>query len=474
MNGPSHIAVASALATAAVLCAARPAAANSRYPAANQILAPQTFRADPNLVLTRTTFGVLVSQDTGGTWRWLCESALGVPAVSVEDPWLGLTAGDALVVGLYEGLEVSTDNGCNFGCIGGPLAGQPIVDIVVRPDAPHVVLALKSSYVFGDGGSDAGPTLDTEVFESTDDGATWAPVGSPLDPTLVVTTIEVAASDPGRLYVSATRGFGATRTAWLLVSTDAGATWTERPVPLDPATEVSVYIGGVDPLVADRVYLRSSGQSATRLFVTSDAGQSFSTPLTLVGPMLGFALSPDGSKVYAGGQEDGLHVGTTGDAGLAFRQTSSIPIQCLASAGSTLWACSDDQPGRFVVGVSDDDGATFTAKLHSTGLSGPVACRAAAQGSPLACGADANASQCGGETFAAICSTLGGCLGDGGDAAAVDPKDASSTEAVVVPTAGSACRCSLPGGDTGTGGEVAVTSGMVAAFASRRRRRRRD
>jgi hypothetical protein len=317
--------------------------------------------------------------------------------------------------------------------------------------------------------------LDTEVFQSTDDGMNWAALGSPLDPTLVVTTIEVAASDPDRLYVSATRGFGSSRTAWLLVSTDSGTTWAERPVPLDPATEVSAYIGAVDPVVADRVYLRSIGQSSSRLFVTSDAGQSFTTPLTLVGPMLGFALSPDGSKIYAGGQEDGLYVGTGGDAGLAFRQTSTIPIQCLATAGSMLWACSDDQPGRFVAGVSADDGASFTTKLHMTGLSGPVACSASVQGSVLACGVDANASQCGGATFVSICSTLGGCLGDGGDAGAVEPVDATSAQAVVVPTAGSpACRCSLPGGDTGTGGDASMASGILAVFASWRRRRRRD
>ena len=37
-------------------------------------------------------------------------------------------------------------------------------------------------------------------------------------------------------------------------------------------------------------------------------------------------------------------------------------VQCLATRGDELWTCSAEVSG-FVLGVSTDDGATFTAKL---------------------------------------------------------------------------------------------------------------
>jgi hypothetical protein len=401
-------------ATAAVIAAvaalgAGTARANGRIPAANRIVLSPT---NPNLVITRATYGILPSDDQGRTWTFLCEDALGLPQMATEDPALGLTAQNALLAGLQmpAGLEVSRDNGCNWSCAAGSLANESIVDIAVRPDAPHTVVALTNTPL----PADAGGGTYSQVFRSTDDGASWAPIGAPLDPGVIATTLDVAPSDPHRLYVSATRGFGPARTASLFASIDDGATWTEWPAPLDPATETSIYIGAVDPSDADRVYLRTNG--ASRLFVTvpSDAGLSFQTVLTLTGDMLGFALSPDGSKIYAGSEIDGLFVGDR--SSMTFLHQSSvvlgteggardIHVQCLAARAGELWACSDE-PSGFIVGVSTDDGATFSPKLHLDGVVAPIACTS---GTPisLACSASANGSQCNGAPFANLCAAVG-------------------------------------------------------------------
>src|SRR5258708_262798 len=116
--------------------AAPPAAANGRFPAANQIVFSPT---DPNRVVARTTYAILPSHDGGRTWSYLCEEALGLPQTAYQDPELGLTAGNALVAGLSmptAGLEVSTNLGCDWSCVAGPLASQSIADLVVRPDTP--------------------------------------------------------------------------------------------------------------------------------------------------------------------------------------------------------------------------------------------------------------------------------------------------------------------------------------------------
>src|SRR5258708_2461725 len=228
-----------------------PARGNGRFPASNQIVFSPV---DEKTMVGRTTFGFLPSTDDGATWRWVCEDVLALPADMVSDPELALTAGGALVAGIPEpyglGVSSSHDLGCNWGCAGA-LGDRPVADIVLRPSSPRAVLALIQGTI-GDGG--ASPT---QVFESTDDGTSWAPLGAPIDtsdPALFVWSIDVARSDPSRIYVSATRGGGPTRTASLFESTDDARTWTEHPLSAFDAThEEAIYIGGVDPTDPDRV-----------------------------------------------------------------------------------------------------------------------------------------------------------------------------------------------------------------------------
>jgi hypothetical protein len=246
------------------------------------------------------------------------------------------------------------------------------------------------------------------------------------------------------------------------VSTDSGGSWVERPTPFSPTTEAAVYVAAVDPANADRVYVRSDGQS--RLLVTSDAGRSYTVALAFTGQMLGFALSSDGATVYAGGPQDGIFAGSS--TGLAFRKTSTLQVQCLGAQGVELWACSS-APGEFVAGVSADDGAHFATKLEWSGLEGPLACPSAA----------ATAAQCGGQAFQQLCQTLQGCVSllaeddggivEGGAPVLVD----SGVAPVVVPVVkSSSCGCSAAGsGRGGFGLVVAVCLAMAAAVRRHRR-----
>jgi hypothetical protein len=443
------------------------AAANGRFPASNQLLfAP----GDPSLVVLRTTFGILISHDNAATWSWLCEDALGLPPTSGADPALGLTGGKALVGGIYRGLEVSPDVGCTWTFAGGPLSGVLVSDLAVRPNAPHTVVAVESNYA-DNAGADGGAGYTNQVFESTDDGATWSPLGVPIDPSVFLTTIDVAASDPQRLYVSGFRNattMGAANAASLFVSIDAGAHWIERPLPT-LVDETSAYIAAVDPSDADLVYVRTEGNalasSQSRLFVTSNAGQSFDVALafeqkdagvTATDQILGFALSPDGSKVYAG-SPTGLYVATRAslaDAAGSFTKMASIHVQCLATRGSELWACSDEVSG-FVAGVSNDDGMTFTPKLHLDGVA-----------SALSCAADATAAQCSGAEFQQLCAMLGGCANAGG----ADAGDGGAPPPV--PPSRSSGGCSLLDGGGAPWTLCAGAAAVLLAAAARRRRRR--
>jgi hypothetical protein len=447
---------------APLLLAASIASANGRFPASNQLLfAP----SDSGFVVLRTTFGVLLSHDSGATWSWLCEDALGLPPRATVDPSFGVSADDTLVAAFYEGLEVSRDRGCNWAFVGGMLAGQGVADVAVRPGAPHTIVAVESAYV-RDGGIDGGTLYANQVYDSTDDGATWSPLGAPIDATVLLTTIDVAASDPHRLYVAGFRApatAGGPNVASLFVSLDDGAHWTERALP-PLVDELAAFIAAVDPADADRVYLRTAGPmkppSQSRLMVTSDAGQSFAIPLafaTASGQLLGFALSPDGSKVYAGSPQDGLYVGARADvdASSPFHKMSSIHVQCLATRGAELWACSDEASG-FIAGVSSDEGATFAARLHLNGIEAPVACAP-----------DASASRCSCDAFQQLCASLGGCATSD---ACGGPSDASPLggEPLLTPPSASGSGCSVHG----RGGAAGLAAAAVAAFAAAARRRR--
>ena len=474
---------------------ASPAAAEARFPSVNRIVFSP---GDPNVVVARASFGILPSHDNGASWSYLCDAALGLTFEdSYYDPAIGLTAGNALVVGQpgepTQGLEVSPDVGCSWNCVGGPLAGQFIADSVVRPDQPHVVLVLTRTY----SASDAAISVFSQIFQSIDDGAHWAALGNPIDPSIVVQTIDVSRADASgndSIYVSGTRGYGSATTASLLSSTDEGGTWTEHPLQgFDPTTENSIAIGGIDPADPRRVYVRTravvtGGQS--RLFMTTDGGASFTTQATFPipepqsgpingvnGEILAFALSPDGSKIYAGTTGDGLFVASRAD--MVFKKTSATPVWCLATRGQELWVCSDEAGTSalgtpFVIGETTDDGAHFTSKLPAiTALCGPLSCPAETRTS-LACNATVSGGQCQ-SAFDQLCQSLDdvnttcGCASDAGlvaDAAGV-PSDAGS---VKPPSSSSSCGCSVTSAD-GTGA-LAAASALAALALGRRRNRR--
>jgi hypothetical protein len=486
-------------ATAAVLLASVAAWGQSRFPAANRVVFGPS---NPNFVVVRTSFGILPSTDDGLTWGLVCNQAAGLQPTNWFDPALAVSADDSLLVGTANGgtngLSVSSDVGCNWDCVGNGLANQNVVDLADRPDTPSSAVALAVTWIPTDSGaSDAAST----VFGTTDNGKTWTQLGGPLDPAIEPTTIGVARSDPNRLYVAATRGAAATRSASLFVSVNGGTTWVEEPIPaFDPGTEQAIFIAGVDATDGDRVYLRSSSLvtgGRVRLYArdapTAGAGPTFSMASGLpdqggfdvpameeydpAGELLAFAISSDGSKLYAGTVSDGLWVASSSD--LAFTQkNTNVDVRCLATRGAELWACADEVNG-FVVGSSVDDGATFAKRMqHTTSIAGPVACQANPSG-PLGCGATANAAACA-AAYANLCGVddfTHSCGGpgvsdDGGSDGGTSDGGVSGDASLgghEEPSVPASCRCSLVGGGAKRGPEAALA---LAALAMMRRRGR--
>ncbi len=447
------------------------ARANGRVPAAHELVISPT---NPGFYVIEATFGLLVSSDTGESFGWVCEPAIGYPATTNWDPRIGITS-TSVLAGIPGGVSVSADQGCSWQLT---LKGT-IIDVVVRKDDPHSALALASTY---SGLTDAGDNaFSTQVFATHDDGATWAQQGVTIEPDVQVETIEIAPSDPNRIYIGGARTLlgadgSVNRIGVVLASTDGGATYAETTIAfqLPQEFESGAFVSAIDPNDPERVYVRIS-QSATsvdRLIVSDDGAATFRTVYQAQGALPGFALSSDGSKVFVGDSVAGVLLASAPpvDSGASFSFAPRSPgiVGCLTWSAGKLYACAG-QPQNPVLkelGVSTDDGLTFTPVFRFGCVSGP-----------LACASGTLASTCSAE-LGALQAATGSCSDGGGSVDAGEADGSLSDEdAGVAGDAGAtssrprspSCGCQAGEAAGEVGGLSAIA--LLVALGVRRRQR---
>ena len=115
-----------------------------------------------------------------------------------------------------------------------------------------------------------GGVQEAAILSSPDHGKTWNRVDLPAH---VNTLWRVKVVAPDRVYVLAT---SAERGAFFLTSTDGGATWTERPSPVDARAIVCdspdvCWIAGNDPTAALKVFATTDGGATWTLEHTEPA-----------------------------------------------------------------------------------------------------------------------------------------------------------------------------------------------------------
>jgi hypothetical protein len=351
---------------ALIVAAAATSRANGRYPQASQIAVDPS---DATHWVARATFGVLETRDAGQSWSWICEDAIGYG--SNEDPPIAVTADGSTLVAFSGGLRATHDGGCTWGATRNFGFG---IDLTLNPANPHQALALARVT-----SSDAGAFVS--LVRTNDDGATFAAVGQPIAGDFVGQTVELGPSADGRVYASGNvqaKGDAGQYVAKPAIerSDDGGQTWT-RLLPYLPFA-YSIFIGAVDRANPDVLYARTLGTMNGQLLVSRDAGATFAAILSVPGDLLGFALSPDGTTIAAGGPDAGIYVASTSD--LVFTKTrSDVASYCLTWAGSRLLTCAKEGLANFSIGASDDLGATFTSVMRLSSIS-PLECPAATAG----------------------------------------------------------------------------------------------
>ncbi|MCG8556841.1 MAG: hypothetical protein MJD61_16385 [Proteobacteria bacterium] len=355
------------------------AAANGRYPAAQQLIEDPN---DPLRLIVRATYGLLVSRDGGASWSLICEEAVGYGGM--EDPVLGLFGDGTLMAGLLRGLAVSHDGGCDWARAPGALSQAQIVDVTVHPRQRARGLALGSERRQGGGYSHS-------LWQTSDHGASWQELGValPAELDLLATAFDAAPSDPRRLYVSALHRSPNGIEGVLLRSDDRAASWTLFSIP-GTGLRSRPYFSAVAPNDPDTIYVRVHASemdrellsAPDRLLVSGNGGRTWRSVLEGTGVMAGFALSPDGSELAIGFglaersrvRSDAIGIWKASTRDLVFAKLFDGRVHCLTWTLRGLYACLSERRQGFQLGLSQDGGQRFgpLMKLRSaTGLACP-------------------------------------------------------------------------------------------------------
>lgn len=418
----------------AALAIPSPAFANGRYPAAGQIVVAPT---DEDHIVVRATYGILSSRDAGKSWGWVCEGAIGYGGI--EDPMMGVTADGTLLAGIFNGLSISRDSGCSWAFAGGDLTKRYVTDLSVEKADPSRSVLIVSNGI--------GPSeFLTQLWESPDNGLTWTQAGVDLPSAFLGLTVDVAPSDPLRVYVSGRYGPADQYLGAIQRSSNRGAMWESLPIPGSDDTHLP-YLSAVDPKNPDILYVRLDGDPVDVLLVSTNAGDTWTNAYESTGNLFGFALSPDGSTVWVGGSKDGLWRAPTST--LAFEKVSDISVRCLTATNTLLYACGDEFADGFTIGVSTTQGATFTPLMH---LSSPCG--------PLECGDQTTVAEQCEQAWGATQLVIGAeaCESDAGPSPMPKPE----------PDGGCGCRAAPT---AGTGAAIGAAAGVLIASWRRRRSR---
>jgi hypothetical protein len=337
---------------------ARVAHANGRMPGATELTIGKD---DPEHLLARATYGLVQSFDGGRSWQWICEQAINVSGEA--DPPLALTSDGSLVLLPTAGATlISRDRGCTWLHAPAPLESSRPIDLTIDPNDPAHVLVLTGTI---DTIDERGVVSYRNVlYETRDNAASWTEAGT-LSADFEVETVEIAASQPERLYVSGTAS-GNPLLGVIERSDDGGKSWIRTTLELPP-TSGSLFVSAVDPKDPDRLWVRVPAQGdrfglfPASLLVSSDKGASFALIGATEKGMLGFALSPDGTRLAYGGPFDGLSIGPSDGSGEFVKVAAALRVRCLRWNADGLYACGTEPQDAFSVGLSTDEGASFRA-----------------------------------------------------------------------------------------------------------------
>ena len=398
------------------------AAANGRFPASSNV---RFQPGNPERILLGVTFGLLLSDDGGESFRWVCENAVGYGGT--YDPDYVIDAEGSIYATTFTGLKVSRDGGCTFSAVSlQDAGGAPVTDVWVGEVERGSDGRLWAATSTGSAPNDVYVSSDGQTFKYAglhDDIAWWK-------------SLRVAPGDPNRVYVSGFRVplIGDDKEvveparALLYRTTDGGATWEELPVDSFAfGAQPNLVIDAISPTDADLVFARAVAALdpfGDVLYRSTDGGKSWEGVLDFGGAIGDVLIRSDGETVIAASVEacvDDPPEATKGCVRISdergapgsFRAPPAEPkASCLGESGDgTLYACGANwEPDLFALGRSES-GETWEPVIRFGEIAGPLAC-------PM----ESEQFTCAGADWPMLCEQLGICAAspDAGPGAAAD------------------------------------------------------
>jgi hypothetical protein len=448
------------------------ALANGRFPRAQRLIQSSE---SPDVMALYGTYGLVVTHDGGKTWNHVCEAATGT--YTGEDPLLEILPGTRLVARTESALVASQESWCNYRSVFGN-GTDSIADITRDPAEPNGIVALVGHY-------DKTAGFSSRITQTKDAGTTWS---APLDlPTVSVArglSLDVAPSAMSRLYVTALDPMGQ---GTVLVSDDRGAHWASHAITGADST-ASPFLAAVSSKNEDRIFVRTDAYveldgidtANDALLVSSDAGATWSPVITRHAKLFGFALSPDESTLLVGYGNPQISATNVDDADVGlykadvaallgdlahaegkFQKIFESSITCLRWAAHDLFACTLVSETGFEIGRAPDASFTMATAMPFSSV------MELKRISPLPCGAGTSAYGCYSDPVNGFPGTCG-AIGAPCDASAPPPGTVSG---VLTGGGGSSNTQGMGGQATagapsaaGTGG--ASTAGSPAAIGT--------
>lgn len=313
-------------------------------------------------------FGWLSAAD-GTSFSWVCHETVLDPT-STLTPFYYL--GENVTFTTVRSLGVSVDPQYSLfrstdGCDWEPpadLAGVNVREVTFDPADPDRMLAA----TFTGSGANNG------VWVSTDNGAHWSKTHLDLAERFF-RSVKFSRAGAGRVYATAT-WYQPQPQAWVYVSDNGGLDWTEIPwvFSVSSTLQSNVDIIATSPADPDIAFARTNG-GTDYLLRTSDGGVSWHTVFQKEDDVRGLAFESGTGAIWLGTVFNGTWRST--DGGLTFSPIANPPAtRGLAADPRGVFVVANNYEDGFALGVTTDQGASFSKVFQFHELAGPRPCPA--------------------------------------------------------------------------------------------------
>ncbi len=306
-----------------------------------------------NDVLVSTTFGPVITHDSGGSWRVICEEAIGYGTGQRPAWWISPSG--AMFAGSFKGLFVARGDGCTWQSIS-DFESTGCSDIQANGNA---LLATSGKY-----------GVENRILRSTDQGLTWT-ASAEKSSKLFYSSLRIAPSNALRVYVAA--WWFEPSTSILLRSDDNGQTFTRRDLSAALPAAGAFYVLAVHPLKPEVVFasvIRDTEPRTAWLLKSTDSGDTFVPVVTTPEIFGSVAFGADPSVVY-GAAGNALYMSS--DEGRSFTQLLAPRRNaCVAAVGNRVFSCGLQELDGWAVG--EGQSGDFGPLLKWSAISGPISC----------------------------------------------------------------------------------------------------